>query len=308
MDAVGGAATTVAWSSSDSAVATVDPNGLVTAVAQGTVIITVTSTADPTRYDTVTVTVVPFRYGALAGTFVANSNSPTISPFDGNILFIGITDVAGGSITQTVAVTITVPGIGSFVYNFDPALAVGGVIGLILRDFEAGLGPLAAADNAVAQALSRSLKIPVEVVALGRPAFAPQAAVGGDFVFAFPGQTIVRSVDIAQKLAIPVVTNVSLATDRTALTATFNVSPDAAVNYRLVAFGRGPNAHTGSAQVTGSPATVTLSGALEPGELFVVEATAFRELNPDSIFGNPDVIFTPPVSQVDIGLHLHYSE
>ena len=50
-------ATTVTWSSSDEAVATVDGDGLVTGVGEGEADITATSTADTDVSDTVTVTV-----------------------------------------------------------------------------------------------------------------------------------------------------------------------------------------------------------------------------------------------------------
>lgn len=246
-----------------------------------------------------TVTFVPpLEYGALAGTFVANSNSPTISAFDGNILFIGIRNFDGTPITESVVVNITVPDIGSFPYTFDPNEAIEGVIGFIIRDFAAGLGPAAAGDNGIAQALSRSLGIPVEVVTLERPAFAPQAAVGGEFVFSFPGQTITRTVNAAAKLVVPAVTNVVLNDARTELTVTFNES-GAGVGYLLTAFGRGLNAHTGSTPATSSPAIITLSGALEPGERYVVDVTAVRGEVLD-LFGAPQ--------QIDIGQHLHYSE
>jgi hypothetical protein len=57
IDAVGGANPSVAWSSSDPAVATVDTNGLVTAVAAGTATITATSNFDATKAASVVVTV-----------------------------------------------------------------------------------------------------------------------------------------------------------------------------------------------------------------------------------------------------------
>ena len=53
----GDAAKTVAWKSSDAKVATVDKDGKVTAVAEGTAIITATSTADPSKSASVEVTV-----------------------------------------------------------------------------------------------------------------------------------------------------------------------------------------------------------------------------------------------------------
>lgn len=53
----GGADASVTWSSDDTSIATVDAGGVVTAVAIGTVTITVTSVADPEKTDSVTVTV-----------------------------------------------------------------------------------------------------------------------------------------------------------------------------------------------------------------------------------------------------------
>jgi uncharacterized protein YjdB len=50
---VGGASTAVQWASSNAAVATVSPGGLVTAVAAGNATITATSVADPTKQATV---------------------------------------------------------------------------------------------------------------------------------------------------------------------------------------------------------------------------------------------------------------
>lgn len=54
----GGAATTVTWSSSDDAKATVSGTGLVTGVAEGQVTITATSTVDNTKSNSITLTVV----------------------------------------------------------------------------------------------------------------------------------------------------------------------------------------------------------------------------------------------------------
>ena len=58
VSAVGGASTAVTWTSSDLAIATVSPTGVVTGVAEGTVSITARSAFDATRSSTIPVTVV----------------------------------------------------------------------------------------------------------------------------------------------------------------------------------------------------------------------------------------------------------
>ena len=55
----GGASLDVTWTSSNPAVATVDPNGLVQALSQGESVITATSDYDPSKRDTITISVVP---------------------------------------------------------------------------------------------------------------------------------------------------------------------------------------------------------------------------------------------------------
>jgi uncharacterized protein YjdB len=58
VSAAGGASTAVTWASSDQAIATISPNGVVTGVAEGTATITARSAFDATRSSTIPVTVV----------------------------------------------------------------------------------------------------------------------------------------------------------------------------------------------------------------------------------------------------------
>ncbi len=239
----------------------------------------------------------PFEYAAVAGTFVGGSNLPTVDSFDGNLLLIGIRNFDGTPIEQQVVVNITVPGIGAFAYTFDPNEAEEGVIGLIIRDFESGLGPMAMSSADATRALSQHLGVPIDIVTL-EPQLSVQAAVGGEFVFAFPGQTLTRTVDAGAKLTVPVVTEVTLDEARETLTVTFE-SAGENVSYQVSAFGRGMNAHRGTAEADASPATVTLSGALEEEEPYVVDLLAVRG------GGN---LFAETVSQLDVGTYLYYSE
>jgi hypothetical protein len=239
----------------------------------------------------------PFEYAAVAGTFVGGSNLPTVGSFDGNLLLIGIRNFDGTPIEQQVVVNITVPGIGAFAYTFDPNEAEEGVIGLIIRDFESGLGPMAMSSADATRALSQHLGVPIDIVTL-EPQLSVQAAVGGEFVFAFPGQTLNRTVDAGAKLTVPAVTEVTLDEARETLTVTFE-SAGENVSYQVSAFGRGMNAHRGSTEVDASPATVTLSGALEEEEPYVVDLLAVRG------GGN---LFAETVSQFDVGAYLYYSE
>ena len=253
----------------------------------------VNTTRVATAEASTTVTVVgeddepPFDYAVAAGTFVGDSNSATVGPFDGNAILIGIRKFDGSPIEQEVVVNITVPGIGAFPYTFDPDEAVGGVIALILHDFEESLEPT----------MLQGLGVPVKSLAL-EPQLAVQAAVGGEFVFAFPGETLTRTVDADAKLTVPAVTEVTLDEARETLTVAFE-SAGESVSYQVSAFGRGMNAHSGTTEVDASPATVTLSGALEEEEPYVVDLLAVR--------GGGD-LFAETVSQFDVGAYLHYSE
>jgi hypothetical protein len=116
-------------------------------------------------------------------------------------------------------------------------------------------------------------------------------AVGGEFVFAFPGQTLVRTVDAAAAIALPEVTAATPDAEADAIEVTFTEDADEAVVYAIEAYGLGPNAYVGAADDVASPVTVALDGALEPGESFMVDVTAIR--------GGDDVFADAPV-QIDL--------
>ena len=86
----------VTYSSNNEAVATVNANGLITAVAEGTATITVTSVFDPTKSATVTVTVSAFSIDSVTAT----PTTVTIKD-DGNATIT--VDVAGDAADKTVS-------------------------------------------------------------------------------------------------------------------------------------------------------------------------------------------------------------
>jgi hypothetical protein len=232
----------------------------------------------------------PATYAAVAGTFVGDSNSATIGAFSGNVLFIGVRALDGTPVSAQVEVSITVPTVGTFGYTFDPTLATGGVVALILADFEAVPAP----------ASLRAMGVPVTYLAV--PAareLSPSAAVGGEFVFAFPGQTLVRAVDPSRTLTVPVVSDVTLNAGRDALTVTFAGAASPGVLYEADAFGRGPDAVTGSATGEASPLVVALTGGLAVGEDFVVDVLAVSGADLD-IFAS--------TGQIDFAAYLYSSE
>ena len=230
----------------------------------------------------------PRQYAAHAGTFVADSNGPTISPFAGNVVFLGIREFDGTPIAETVDVEVTVPGYDPFTYTFDPDLAEGGVLAFILADFTVELASVQA----------RGLRYPV-VTLPARAGVHANAVVSGTFSFAFPGQTLMVDVDPAGVLALPTVTDVIVENAGLDLNVTFDDHGDPAIGYVLEAFGRGPNAAFGSAAAASSPAVVGLSFPLDLDEPFAVGVLATRgpSLNP----------FSPPTSQVDAAEYLYYS-
>jgi hypothetical protein len=157
--AVGGAAATVTWSSSDTTVATIGAaTGILTPVAAGTTEITATSTFDAARSDTITVTVVPSASGLVivggdrtvptgavvtlsatsgGGDAVAvtwSSGTPTVATIDaasGELtpLTAGTTLVTAARVddpTVTATATITVVGVNLANVYVDASAAAGG--------------------------------------------------------------------------------------------------------------------------------------------------------------------------------------
>jgi hypothetical protein len=228
-----------------------------------------------------TVTLVPpLDYAVAVGTFGGDGNQPTVGPFSGNVIVLGVRDLAGDALVEPVDVVITVPGAEPFTYVFDPAEALDGVVALILEDFE----PMAA--GALAE-----LGLSVATVAPARLAgVATAAALGGDFTFAFPGETIVRTVDATAALAVPEVTEATPDAERDAVAVVFTEDADASVAYQLEVFGTGATAPVGFAADAASGVVVDLSGALAADETFVVDVVALRgELDPFAGGGQFDV-------------------
>ena len=228
-------------------------------------------------------------YWATGGTFVGDSNSTTIAAFSGNVLFIGVLGIDLEPVADPVVVDITVPGVGSFPYTFDPDKAIDGVVAFILADFERELG---------ATALG-ALGLPLDVLPLpARDGLRPSAAVGGDFVFAFPDETLVVPVDVTRALDVPFVTDVFINTERDRVSVEFLDHDDPEVGYQVDVFGRGPNAVHGFSMGDESPIVVDLSEPLGIDEAYV--ADLFAILGALEPFGPP--------AQIDVAEYLFYSE
>ena len=236
-----------------------------------------------------TVTFVPTaQYWAAGGTAVGDSNNSTIGSFSGNILFLGAVGFDQEPLEEPFEVSIDVPGVGTFPYVFDPEAAVDGVVAIILADFESGpaLGSLGA------------LGMPLEFLhAPSGDAIRPSATVGGDFVIAFPNQTLVVAIDPERSLTVPVVTDTTFNAELDEATVSF-VDDDPGAMYRVEVFGRGFGAFNGVSDGDASPIVVELAAPLGADEAYVVDVLAvLGELEP----------FGPP-AQIDVAAYLHYSE
>jgi len=238
--------------------------------------------------ETTVVFVPTAQYWAAGGTVVGDSNSPTIAGFSGNIVFLGARSFDEEPLEDPFEVSIDVPGVGTFPYVFDPATAVDGVVAIIWADFESGptLGSLDA------------LGVPLSFLDVAKgDALRLSATVGGDFVIAFPNETLVVTIDAERALAVPVVTDATFNAELDEATVTF-VDDDPDATYLVEVFGRGPGAFHGVAQGDESPIVVGLSGPLAVDEDYVVDVLAvLGELEP----------FGPP-AQIDVAAYLHYSE
>lgn len=230
----------------------------------------------------------PLQYGAVAGTFVADGSF--VAAYAANLVVLAIQTLEGEPVEAEVPVDITVPGFDTFTYVFDPATAVEGRVALIFGD--GAVTPVSA---------PYFLGMPVETVALARDAgLSTSEVVGGDFSFAFPGETLVRTVDAEAALVIPVVESVEVGVDGDELSVTFAEDGGDGVAYLLEAYGRGPNGHAGVASGTTSPVVVALNGPLGETEAYAIDILAVRGAGVDPFVDDP--------MQLDVAEYLFASE
>ena len=229
----------------------------------------------------------PLQYGAVAGTFVADGSFT--AAYAANLVVLAIETLEGEPVEAEVPVDITVPGFDTFTYVFDPATAVEGRVALIFGD--GAVTPVSA---------PYFLGMPVETVTLARDAgLSTSAVVGGNFSFAFPGQTLVRTVDAEAALVVPVVESVEVGVDGDELSVTFAEAGDGVV-YLLEAYGRGTNGHAGVASGATSPVVVALNGPLGETEAYAVDVLAMRGAGVDPFADDP--------MQLDVAEYLFASE
>jgi hypothetical protein len=226
----------------------------------------------------------PLQYGAAVGTFVGDGNLDGVGAFAGNVVVLGILDLAGEPIAETVDVVITPAGGTPFTYTFDPAAAADGEVVLWVDDFAA---PAALPSTLAGRPLAFVQVAPSQGIA-------PSAIVAGDWTFAFPGRTITRTVDATQALAVPAVAEVVVDGTGTELTVTFATTDGA--SYDVAAYGTGDTGVYGETLDAANPATVVLDAALDPGQGFVVDLYAFR--------GGEDDLYADP-AQIDAAAYLH---
>ena len=114
---------TLTWSSSNPAVATVDANGVVTAIAAGTATITATATDGSGKTATCTVTVKYLPEGALPGLFSVSSTKKVYFS-KGNLYYDGSTDKYHFENSQTAYPTSWDPNhVGHFYYSTKASVA-----------------------------------------------------------------------------------------------------------------------------------------------------------------------------------------
>lgn len=101
---------TVVWSSSDETVATIDANGVVTGLTEGTTTITATSSANATVKDSITINVTPAS--AVAGTYVMSANAT--GSYDSTVTYANFGSYLNGY-DNDVFMTANVKNIG---FNF----------------------------------------------------------------------------------------------------------------------------------------------------------------------------------------------
>jgi len=230
----------------------------------------------------------PLQYGAVAGTFVADGSFT--SAYAANLVVLAVQTLDGEAVDAEVPVDISVPGYATFTYVFDPAAAVDGRVALIFGD--GTVTPVSAA---------HFLGMPVATISLERqPGLATSEVVGGDFTFAFPGETLVRTVDAEAALALPVVESVEVGVDGDQLSVAFAEDGGDGVTYLLEAYGRGTNGYAGVASGTTSPIVVALGGPLGETEAYAIDVLAVRGAGVDPFADDP--------MQLDVAEYLFASE
>lgn len=255
----------------------VDADTTFDAVWEGSVGATRVATATATA---MVVLEAPLAYAAVVGTFVADGNLATVDAYAGNVVVLGARTFDGDPAEAPVTVTITPPGRPAFEYLVDPEFALDGVVVLFWEDFGDGVG------LAGARAHLAAAGFVTDVVAPGA-GIGTLAALDGDWSFAFPGATLVRTADPTDTVELPVVSAADASPDRTSLSVAFAADADASTSYELEAYGRGDAAVFGFASGAESPIDVALSGALEPDEEVGVDVFAIRgALEPAAVFAD----------------------
>jgi hypothetical protein len=192
-------------------------------------------------------------FEAAAGTYHAASDF--YGGFSGNILAISARNPDGSRLGYKILSHIAIPGVGTFPLTYNAA--VHHPLTFFLSD-EDGIVAASLRAGGIERLAPEGLVL-------------PQEAVGGDFVFRFPGQEIVRSVDAEAGLAPPEPT-ATIAEDRTSVTVAFE--PVANANHYLATVVSLFTPTYGEEAGAASPITVALDGALEPGELIEVSLRA----------------------------------
>jgi uncharacterized protein YjdB len=191
---VGGAATTVAWQSSDPLKATVDAAGVVRAVAVGTTQVRATSTVDATKFDEITITVTA-PPGAVAFVGARSASTPEAATIltiplptgvaEGDVLIAHITSAGraftvsadgwttptggtessygsgGNPVTQVIltsAAGANPPSAAEFTVSGDPRALSGGIIAFRYADVPITFASTPAPSNTTSTAIAPSVE------------------------------------------------------------------------------------------------------------------------------------------------------
>jgi hypothetical protein len=236
---------------------------------------------------------------ATGGNFSAGSNNPDIAAFEGQFVALSAQSAAATAIDFKSMVRVT--GLGANVYEFvfDPALAVDGVLRVLLGN---GQGPLptvqarsslagnlrafdALSDWFVAEPTSRTT-LRARNLAMG---------------VAFPTRSMSWTLT-TDPLTLPVVTATELTSVRNAVKVTFN-APARAKTFELSTFGR-ESTVTGKSNTKQSPTSIRLAGRFSATEAYVVRISAS-----DVRVGDGSVLAAPLGAQArNLSEFLFYSD